>query len=333
MADDFLNRIRMSNVFSIPKTYDYLGASGGGDNYGGSSSPQVNPQIIRQVSSPIQQQSGPSNVVYIPPKFEAGTEILRNAFARDSPEYELANKQLDLQRALGLNKLEDADADRAIKQQRANVYQFKAQNPESKIMIGKDGITRAINPLTNKVTELGQTGMSDEEIMQLNQSNALQKISATGNEQRQTENVRQQGRETLEDMKARHAQELKQFESNLGPLTADLPTQQKQDIQNKYNILINKNPELRDFISLDPNTGMPMITPVGTKGIFGNNKGPTQEQFDKINEMLYGTKSSGVVSSEVKKPEPMYKMQRNSVTGETRKLESLDGGKTWQVSK
>ena len=105
-----------------------------------------------------------------------------------------------------------ANTKNAISQQRANVYDFKTKNPGSKFEQGKDGILRAINPLTNKVTELGQTGMSDADVMALNQGNALERIDRTGQNQQdlqdlkgnqQTGQIDQKGGQNLADIAAR----------------------------------------------------------------------------------------------------------------------------------
>lgn len=312
MPNGFLKRIRMGNIYRPERIYEPID-EGQIDRtrpigVGGESRIA---DIGRQISQQIPQRQ-PMDVIYKPPAFEPGTEILRQSFARTSPEFELEKKKIEAQYGYKGRQLD-------IQQQRADVYSFKAQNPNMRVIIGKDGITRAIDPLTGQMQELGRTGMSDEEALRLNQQYGIERIEKRGEIQKDIQETR--GEQALAQIRERGA---------VAGERELLPTQQAQAAQNRYNILINKRPELRQFVTLDAN-GMPIIEPPGVSRFMGRPTGPTPEQFEEMNRIIFPeakptTKGTTKVETET---EPMYKTQRNTRTGETRKVMSTDGGKTW----
>lgn len=208
----------------------------------------------------------------------------------------LAGEQLSSKEKLAADKLELEKQDQNIRQQRANVYDFKSKNPNSKFMQGRDGRLRAINPITNQVTDLGETGLSESELIELNQSNKLEVVKATGDQARETEGVRQRGRESLEDIRNRHARELKDLESEQPSKSANLPSQQKVALELKYNQLINLRPDLREFVKRDLSSGeIKVATPEEYPEM--------KEQIDYINRFLFGSPSKDVKLPSETKPE------------------------------
>lgn len=134
---------------------------------------------------------------------------------------ELANRQADLQlkrQALG-QKSELDTAKLGVMQNRAATYKYKAEHPDAKIVVQRGGNIKAIDPVTGALLQdLGPSGEMDEaEKIALEQTNAMGRIGATGAQERQTEGVRQAGRESLSQMSARHAEELATLNASLKP--------------------------------------------------------------------------------------------------------------------
>jgi hypothetical protein len=284
MPNSFLGGIRMANMFRVPRTYDYINDDDGRSGEGTSRVSQIGRQVANQQSQlPVNTQPA-MNVVY-KSNSEPGTEILRQSSVRASPELELEREKIAA--TAGLRQ-----QDIGIRQQRADVYQFKAQNPNMRVLVGKDGMTRAVNPITGEIQELGQTGLSDEEAAKLNQTYQMERIEGRGNIQRELQETR--GRQEMEQINER-------ARSGIGSSRGLLPAQEAQQYQNKYNILINQRPELREFIELDFN-GMPIVAPSrGPLTIFGREmtgpRGPTEEQRREINEFIFGNSAGPSVTT------------------------------------
>lgn len=66
-----------------------------------------------------------------------------------------------------------------------------------------------------------------------------------------------------------------------------VPSQEKTNVQLKYNKLINEKPEYRDFVSINPDTGLVEVLPVGeTKAWARDTVGPTEVQRQEILKYL-----------------------------------------------
>lgn len=271
MPNGFLEGIRFSNIYRPPQYRKIEPSREEIPNF-----PQQGRvgQIAQQVAGRDPNVTPQMDVVFKP---EAGTksEILRQSNLRASPEFELAKEQLGAQYGYRGRQLD-------IQQQRADAYTFKTQNPNA-IIREVGGRMVAINPQNpSQTVDLGDSRFMDEaDKLALQQTGRLE-----------LEGTRQTGRESL--LKTRGEQEMEQIGARgvearrTQEERPELATQQARQIQNKYNILINRRPELRDFVKLDPASGMPMVTPAGQKGFFGRVTGPTKEQFDEINQFLFG---------------------------------------------
>ena len=179
-----------------------------------------------------------------------------------------------------------------ISQQRADVYEFKAKNPNLKIQDNKAGKIQAINPQTGEVVREWDSGsLSEKDKIELTQQGKIAAIQETGKETR--ENIGARGEQERQNITARGEEqtrltELKhQLERELIALRGDqsvraierraelqrdldvlreqdrlsrpnVPSQEKTNIQIKYNKLVNMKPEYGDYLKLDYD-GMPEV--------------------------------------------------------------------------
>lgn len=223
------------------------------------------------------------------------------------------------------------ERDAAIRQQRADIYEFKARNPNLKLVMTKGGNVQAFNPATGETKDLGiPTGsLSDADKMSLQQENALERISATGEQQRQTEGVRQTGRETITetrgwklgvDQETGKSILYNEITGETKPVSAgknitpaprpsstgktELPTQTKVRQYNLARELVNTRPDLAKHIRLGPGTNEFRISQPG-KNFWGSATGPTEEQVAEIETAIYGAPISQVVPQPERTGKPL----------------------------
>lgn len=173
--------------------------------------------------------------------------------------------------------------DAAIRQQRADTYDYKIKNPNHVLNVGKDGVLRAFNPQTNEIEELGKTGLSQQEIADINQKNAKEIANLKATNATALEGQKQTGR--LADIAARgvETRDTKQTPTPDKPL---LPTQQRTQYRANAEKAIAEHPEWKDHIQLDPQGMGFSITPPGS-GFFGTS-GPDEDTYHSINSYIYG---------------------------------------------
>jgi len=233
------------------------------------------------------------NTVYNPSVSEQIGQKRVADIVHADPEIAMQRDLLKERQGMAMMGMEQKQQDIDIRKQRADVYKFRAEHPGAKFERGDDGILRAMDPITQQVTELGRTGMSDEEVINLNQENALGRISTTGEEARKTVGAR--GEEERKNITARG--EETRITQREKPLPAEIPSRDLDKFQVNYNVLINRNPEYRKFIKLN-SEGIPQITQPG-ENFFGFASGPTQKQYDEIYKFIFGSApTSGGVSDE-----------------------------------
>jgi hypothetical protein len=181
-----------------------------------------------------------------------------------------------------------------IRQQRADIYEFKATHPNWKIMMPKGGNIVAINPMTGETHDTGiPTGsMTDLDKLTLGQENALERIGATGEQARETEGVRQAGRETLVGMRGEEARKTRETVPGGVGGRAIQPSQVRVDQANKARQIVNANPELAQWIKLGSGNEFTVVPP--GKDFWGKPKGPTPEQYSQINKFIYGDNPRGL---------------------------------------
>ena len=259
---------------------------------------------VRQNSNPMQLgQQGimqptttpPMDVVLGDQGFQSGTDILRRSSMRQSPEFDLAKMGLNIQRINAETNAGYKQEQLKINQQKNQIAAFKAQNPNA-IIKEVGGRMVAINPQNpSQITDLGDSRfMNEEDKIALLQTGKLEAIGATGDQSRETERLRQEGRLEVVGAQGNETRRTQaEGDSRL------LPTQEAKQYQNKYNILINRRPEFRDFISLDEN-GMPIVREPSTSRFSFNR--PTKQQFDEINQEIFGSVKGPATTSGVTPP-------------------------------
>lgn len=231
-----------------------------------------NPSISNQLGqiANVRRAYGDEATTLPGSEYQRGTLALR--------EKELAQKGVKQESDIELGK-QKVD----ISKQRADTYQFKANNPNAKYIINKvTGTMQAVDPISQKVLQdFGKTQLGEEELINLNQEKKLEQIGATGAESRATEGVRQTGRESLEDIKSRHAKELQELGAQIGSKSKDLPTQQRTATLSKAEEARNTHPEWKNYIKIVPGGGFAITAP-------GYLMGPSEETYKKMNEFIYG---------------------------------------------
>lgn len=262
----------------------------------------------------------------IGPAYQSASLERQNNANERTMAYQTISQQLraeaDEQRAL------KNERDAAIRQQRADVYEFKARNPNLKLIMTKGGNVQAFNPLTGETKDTGiPTGsLTEADKLSLQQEHALERIQETGGQQRQTETLRQTGRQDIAETRG-----WKPYEETLADGTkrtfmyneitgetrdkapggtpqgatpvkpggnttgrTELPTQTKVRQYNLARELKNTRPDLAKFIQLGPGTNEFRLTQPG-KNWFNSPTGPTEDQIAEIETSIYGAPISKVV--------------------------------------
>jgi hypothetical protein len=185
--------------------------------------------------------------------------------------------------AQGEEKISQGEEKVSISKDRANVYQFKATHPGMKIMMPEGGNITAVDPITGKTMDLGiSTGkMSQEDRINLVGEQKMEQIGAQDQNQQNIQQIR--GKQGLEQIGARITGQQQLQEAK--PIKEMLPTQIKVQQNNAARQLMNIRPDLAQYITYDSTTGnFNVIAP--SEGFFGHS-GPTKEQYDEINKILY----------------------------------------------
>jgi hypothetical protein len=338
------------------------------------------PSVLRRIGSAL--------TAFGPGGMEAGMEFLHRPFTEKMTDWRAgigpAQQAANLERQSNINERQlayqtistqlraEADAERAkhnernaaIRQQRADVYEFKARNPNMRFDFSGPTVKIA-DPLSGQVSDTGiATGsLSDADKLMLQQEQAMERIGETGRQQRMTEGIRQTGREELQGMRGwtigtipdpnnpnqsigvriheptGEVQPIQFGGQQVGPVTrptsgargAESPAQLKVRQFNAARQLSSTRPDLAKFIRIGSGNNFTIIQP-------GRFSGPTPEQFAEITEAIFQGGSPtqaptmGAQSPQAGgQPQVMTKTQTNSRTGEKRTLVSNDGGRTWQV--
>jgi hypothetical protein len=220
-----------------------------------------------------------------------------------------------------------------IKQQRADIYDWKAKHPNMKIVFPKGGNIQAIDQTTGQTIDLGvPTGsLSDADKYDLQQTNAIARIDETGSQARQTEGVKQGNREDSQDRRAwsiinipdpdNPGQQKSVWGNSIthetmpitmggkdvglvskpGSMKPETAKNKKDKEYNAASQIKNTDPELGQFIKMDsPSNGTFEITQPSDPKFFGygmGHKGPTPEQAKRINDAIYGASSISPVAS------------------------------------
>lgn len=96
------------------------------------------------------------------------------------------------------------------------------------------------------------------------------------------------------DARTRGQIEVKGTPSANAGVNSTLPTQQKQAIINRANSVAQSNPEWSKYITIDPETKLPVIAPAGGNGWFSN--GLTEDVRKQIVNSIYGSGGEPIAS-------------------------------------
>jgi hypothetical protein len=247
-----------------------------------------------------------------------------------------------------------------ISQQRANAYEFKIRNPNvtfdftSPYVMVKNPATGAVTKALDNEGKPIETGnLNDTDKAALNQKNALARIDATGDQNRQTVGVKHDATMSEIDERGSQARDTKSVPSGSSSANKpELPTQTRIRQFNAARALYNTRPDLRPFIKIgSPGTNDFSITPPN-KGttVLGHTFGASGDdaKYKEITDAIYGDPAKPVASHETapvvtngsptsmptgktvtRNPQTLTRRVRNKTTGEEKTQTSRDGGVTW----
>ena len=187
---------------------------------------------------------------------------------------------------------------------RAKVYQWKAEHPSWRMVEIKGGNVVAVNPVNPKETI--DTGIKTGTLTDLEKH--------TLGVEKQEAGIKQRGDQAVRVEEARHANDVEEIvargnqqrqtnaakPAGTGGANANLPTQQRVAIQNNANRVKNSNPNWSKWINIEG--GNVTITPP-SKGFLGiGGGGPTEAEFQKINQEIFGKAAEAPVNTTTKQP-------------------------------
>lgn len=216
------------------------------------------------------------------------------------------------------DKEKNDTANLKIRQQRADVYDWKAKHPNMKIVFPKGGNIQAIDPVTGQTIDLGvSTGsLSDSDKYELQQTHAIERIDETGGQARKTEEAKQGNREDIQDRRAwtlgidqetgksvrinsitGEVRPITIGEKQVGPISKFSSTGNKPETAGnvktkQYNAasqLKNTDPELGQFIKLDATSNGTFEIAQPSESRLWGKSGPTPDQSKRIKDAIYGT--------------------------------------------
>ena len=226
------------------------------------------------------------------------------------------SNKLDLNRDKLESTTQDKDRGRDIQQQRADIYAFKAKNPNMVLRETKGGNYTFFNPQSGETVDTGvATGsLSEEDKLELMNTNAIKQIDARGDVQRDLLKTRGEQGQALENTRGNNAltqigariagqerlqdtrgnQSLAQIAARAAetrttnaarPNRGELPNQTRGRQDNIAREL-SMDPVLGKFIKVNDD-GSFTVTPPGDGGMFGSS-GPTDEQYNQIKSRIFG---------------------------------------------
>lgn len=274
-----------------------------------------------------------------PAQAAANIERQENVNSRTLAHNTISNElRQQAQEAKEKNDTKRAD----IAQQRADVYSFKSKNPNLKFNFDGPFVTVA-DPASGKMTttQIPSTSMTDLDKLELGQKNALERITATGGQARETENTRQGNRETQARITGEQNRQTKEVipgkAAGVGGSGNLSPTQDKVKLFTAASKIKNTRPDLAKWIRFGGGANNFVITPP-SKGGFMAAKGPTADEYAEIEKAIYGTAKFSPPAQSNNTTTPtgssgsgvLTKMRRNKKTGKVVPFVSNDGGETWQ---
>lgn len=188
---------------------------------------------------------------------------------------------------------EAKDAEKAkIAQQRADVYQYKAEHPNMGFNV-KGPTVLVTDPATGKVTDtkIPTGNMSTLDKLHLQHELKGEEIEQKGDID--SRHIAERGDESRKTVETRGDEARKTKSTVSGSAKGagnkdELPTQTRVRQFNAARQLWNTRPELRPFIKVgNPASNDFSVTPPGTN-LFGKSTGPSAEQYKEIQDAVYG---------------------------------------------
>lgn len=209
----------------------------------------------------------PKNVVYKAPRSdEYATDLIMGTTARD--------KQAAAERLIGTRGANN-QGDLLIKQRK--------QALAEKIAAGKATDAEKQQWILDQIDARGDNTM---EQINARGDNSIEQINRRGDIQSGLQDKK--GNQALAQIGARITGQ-KDLVGLRAENKPELPSQTKTRQENTVRELINTRPELSKFIKME-NDGSFSIVPSGGKDFWGNATGPTKDQFDEVNRLIYGSK-------------------------------------------
>lgn len=322
-----------------------------------------NPSIMRRIGASL------AGVGYGP---EAGQEVLDSPFkekladwknklqpienAASLERYNNTNERTNVYQTIAAqlkdeaeqHRVEKNERDAKIKEDRASVYRMKAEDPNYKFDFKGPTVIRTDKNGNVLDTKISTGSLSDADKLEMGQTNALERIGATGDESRKTEETRQTGRETLKEQGAwkiynvpdetdptkQKAVQINEYTGEVRPVKIsggvnkpsgvgssakpELPSQTKTRQFNKARQAIIEHPEWSKYIHIQ-GTNFNVDPP--SSGFMGTNvgAGPDEATHKAISDYIFGT------TNESNKP------IEKTIPGTDKIAVSTDGGKTWKA--
>jgi len=308
MATSFVEKLRMNNIYSPS-----IGDSSGG--YDGSD--EISPEYITSILNTItpfqqeredrerrfqkemfqmQQKGQLDNIArQMRTKAEPTNQPMNVVFQPSMTDYQrgtldLRRQEIGQRGQLGQQKYNLSERDINIKERRAELAEKIADGKatdEEKQEYELAKIEARGDVGSRQITERGDIGS--------------RQIGERGEIQKDIQETR--GKQGLMNIaaRARGQQELQAGK----PVKEELPTQTRVRESNAARQLINTRPDLAKFVKTNPD-GSFTISPPSAGGFFSA-AGPTKQQLDEINSIIYGTTKE--VKPTTKKEEPKKPVQ------------------------
>lgn len=197
------------------------------------------------------------------------------------------------------NRMATTDAGRAeLARLKYQLEVWKTQNPKGVVRAIPGGNVVVINPQDGSVidTKVPSGLMTQEELRRLMGQQAIDQINTRGligdsqiatrhANDMERDAANQQFRYSFDDYQTQN--DIKAGEARNPANKPLLPTQEKQRIANKVGMLLTMYPEWKQWLSIDPNTGQPVIAPPSSGAWYS--RGPSKELHDNIVAAVFGS--------------------------------------------
>lgn len=314
----YFENLRLGNLFGRPRGMGMEGeepAFNQSNIAGYTVLPPDIPTQVRRPNIPMPMEKETPDISKMPTYYKPDmTEYQRQSLGSLNQYREGTLGLREQELARNLKKDEETQK---IARQRADIYDFKAKNPNMRIYAPKGGNVYAINPVTGKRMDLGISSgtLSDIDKIELEQEKAIERIEKTGEVTRETNKVRSEqeiasawgtpvqafGRDgkPLDYMLSINA---KTGESKKVPLGSDMvtrttppgagnitPSQEGNEQFNKARQILFKNPDYRRYITLGKGGDFTLKMPLfrGDKTV-----------YDKIYQDIYGSSAPTISNTQ-----------------------------------